>query len=102
LNKGYWILRIDVSDQDKFKQYSEAAAVALKKYKARFVIRAGMSECMEGEARLRNTVIEFPSYQDALDCWNSPEYQSAIAIRKEVTIADLVVIEGYDGPQPTT
>lgn len=102
MNKGYWILRIDVSDLDQFKKYSEAAAIALKKYNATFMVRAGKSECVEGEARLRNTVIEFPSYQDALDCWKSAEYQSAKEIRKDVSIADLVVIEGYDGPQPTS
>jgi uncharacterized protein (DUF1330 family) len=45
-------------------------------------------------------VIEFPSYQAALDCWNSPEYQAAIQLREAVSTTDLVVIEGYDGPQP--
>jgi uncharacterized protein (DUF1330 family) len=45
-------------------------------------------------------VIEFPSYQAALDCWNSPEYMAALAIRAPVTTADIVVIEGYEGPQP--
>ncbi|MDH5229950.1 MAG: DUF1330 domain-containing protein [Gammaproteobacteria bacterium] len=100
MNKGYWILRIDVSDSDQFNQYSQAAAIALKKYDAKFIIRAGKSECVEGETRLRNTVIEFPSYQLALDCWKSPEYQAAIDIRKHASIADVVVIEGHDGPQP--
>jgi uncharacterized protein (DUF1330 family) len=42
-------------------------------------------------------VIEFPSYQAALDCWNSPEYKKALAIRAPVTTADIVVIEGHDG-----
>jgi uncharacterized protein (DUF1330 family) len=49
----------------------------------------------------RNVVLEFPSYQAALDCWNSPEYQAAIALRTPpVSTIDLVIIEGYDGPQP--
>jgi len=45
-------------------------------------------------------VIEFPSYQAALDCWNSPEYKQALAIRAPVSEADMVIVEGYEGPQP--
>jgi uncharacterized protein (DUF1330 family) len=42
-------------------------------------------------------VLEFPSYQAALDCYNSPEYQRAIALRMPHSTADLIVIERYDG-----
>jgi uncharacterized protein (DUF1330 family) len=45
-------------------------------------------------------VIEFPSYQAALDCWNSPEYAKAKALRDNVSLADIVLVEGYVGPQP--
>jgi len=45
-------------------------------------------------------VIEFPSYQAALDCWNSPEYQGAAKLRHPVSTIDLVIAEGYEGAQP--
>jgi uncharacterized protein (DUF1330 family) len=45
-------------------------------------------------------VIEFPSLQAALDCYRSPEYARAIALRLNVAEADIVIIEGYSGPQP--
>ena len=45
-------------------------------------------------------MIEFPSYQAALDCWNSPAYQAALRIRQPVSTGDVVIVEGYDGPQP--
>ena len=96
---GYWIARIDVSDPERYKAYVAANAEPLKKYGARFVVRAGRFENPEGASRSRNVVIEFPSYQAALDCWHSPEYQRAIALRQPVSSADLVIIEGYDGPQ---
>lgn len=94
------MLRVDVADPERFKSYSAAAAVALKNYGGRFLARAGRTEVVEGATRMRNVVIEFPSYQDALDCWNSPEYQEAIKIRLPVSTMDIVVVEGYDGPQP--
>jgi uncharacterized protein (DUF1330 family) len=98
--KGYWIVRVDVADQEKYKAYIAANAAPLKKYGGRFLVRAGRCEAVEGGSRSRNAVIEFPSYQAALDCWKSPEYQDAIKLRAPVSTIDLLVIEGYDGPQP--
>ena len=99
--KGYWIVRVDVADQEKYKTYVAANAEPFKKFGARFLVRAGRFENPEGESRTRNIVIEFPSYQAALNCWNSPEYQAAIKLRLSVSTVDLVIIEGYEGPQPS-
>ena len=98
--KGYWIVRVDVADQEKYKAYIAANAEPLKKYGARFLVRAGRFENPEGTSRARNAVIEFPTYQAALDCWHSPEYQQAIKFRQLVSTVDLIIIEGYEGPQP--
>ena len=98
--KGYWIVRVDITDQEQYKTYVAANAEPLKKYGARFLVRGGRFENPEGASRTRNAVIEFPSYQAALDCWKSPEYQHAITLRHPVSTADLIIIEGYEGPQP--
>jgi uncharacterized protein (DUF1330 family) len=98
--KGYWIGRVDVADAEKYKAYVAANAKPLATYGAKFLVRAGRFENPEGASRSRNVVIEFPSYQAALDCWNSPEYQAAIKLRAPVSSIDLVIVEGYDGPQP--
>ncbi len=98
--KGYWIARVDVTDPARYDLYRAENAEALRKYGGRFLIRGGSFEAPEGTSRRRNVVIEFPSYQAALDCYHSPEYHRARAIREGVAESDLVVIEGYDGPQP--
>ena len=98
--KGYWVVRLDVADMEKYKAYIAANAEPLQKYGARFLVRGGRFENPEGSSRTRNAVVEFPSYQAALDCYKSPEYQRAIKLRTPVSSADFVVIEGYDGPQP--
>jgi uncharacterized protein (DUF1330 family) len=101
MTKGYWIVRVDVADQEKYKDYVAANAGPFKKYGARFLVRSGRFKNVEGSSRTRNVVIEFPSYQAALDCWNSPGYQEAVKLRQPVSTMDLIVIEGYDGPQPS-
>jgi uncharacterized protein (DUF1330 family) len=98
--KGYWIVRVDITDMEKYKEYVAANAAPLKKYGARFLVRGGSFENPEGSSRSRNAVIEFPSYQAAVECWHSPGYQQAIALRQPVSTADLVIIEGYEGVQP--
>lgn len=98
--KGYWIARVDIADAEKYQGYIAANAKPFKQYGARFLVRSGRHETPEGASRQRNIVIEFPSYQAALDCWKSPDYQAARALRLPVSEIDLVIIEGYDGPQP--
>jgi uncharacterized protein (DUF1330 family) len=98
--KGYWIVRVDITDPEQYKAYVAANAAPLKQYGARFLVRAGRFEAVEGGSRARNAVIEFPSYQAAVDCWHSPGYQEALKLRAPVSTIDLIIIEGYEGPQP--
>lgn len=98
--KGYWIARLDVSDVEQYKAYVAANAKPFREYGARFVVRGGRFETPEGTSRSRNVVLEFPSYQAALDCWHSADYQAAIKLRAPVSTIDLIIIEGYDGAQP--
>ena len=98
--KGYWIPQIDVSNPEGYKPYAAANPGIFQKFGGRFVVRGGKFEGIEGESRSRNVVIEFPDYATALACYRSPEYQENIKRRQPHSIADLVIIEGYDGPQP--
>jgi uncharacterized protein (DUF1330 family) len=99
--KGYWVALVDVNDPEKYKAYVAANAVAFRKYGARFLTRGGAAETVEGKARSRTVVIEFKDYATALACYRSPEYAKAIALRTGASSADIIVVEGYDGPQPT-
>ena len=97
--KGYWIPHLDVSDPEGYKAYMAATPEAHRKYHGHVLVRGGTCEVVEGKARARTVVLEFPSYQAARDCYRSPEYQAAMALRQGKAEADLLVIEGYDGPQ---
>ena len=98
--KGYWIARVQVDNPDGYAPYAAANPAIFKKFGGRFIVRSGKFECPEGQSRSRNVVIEFPDYATALACYNSPEYQANIKVRQPHSVADLVIIEGFDGPQP--
>jgi uncharacterized protein (DUF1330 family) len=96
--KGYWIGRVDVHNDDGYKPYVAANSAIFKKFGGRPVVRGGKFTAVEGQSRSRNVVIEFPDYETALACYRSPEYQENIKVRQPHSIADLIIIEGYDSP----
>ena len=98
--KAYWIARVDVNNDEGYKPYALANPAIFKKFGGRFVTRGGKSEGVEGTSRSRNVVIEFPDYAAAVACYRSPEYQQNLKIRQANAVTDLVIVEGYDGPQP--
>jgi uncharacterized protein (DUF1330 family) len=98
--KGYWIARVDVSSDEGYKPYAAANPAIFKKFGGRFVVRGGRFEAVEGKARSRNVVVEFPDFDSALACYRSPEYQENIKRRLAHSVGDILIIEGYDGPQP--
>ena len=99
--KAYWIAHVDIADPEGYKAYVAANAAPFRKYGARFLVRGGEATPLEGEHRARHVVIEFKDAETARACFESPEYQHALSLRRPVSTADLVIVEGYEGPQPT-
>ena len=100
--KGYWVALADITDPEGYKAYIEENAKAFGKYGGRLLARGGASERPEGLTRSRIVVIEFADYAAALECYRSPEYAKAMALREGKSVMDLAIVEGYDGPQPST
>jgi uncharacterized protein (DUF1330 family) len=95
--KGYWIAHVDVNDPEGYKQYMALNGKAFAKYNAKFLVRGGTNVTKSGKLRSRHVVLEFDSYETALACYDSPEYQEAAAVRDKYSTADVIVIQGYDG-----
>lgn len=95
--KAYWIAHVEIRDPERYKDYVSTARPAFERYGARFIARGGAWKALEGPGRSRNVIIEFASMQDALACYNSPEYQAAKAIRVSVADGEITIVEGYDG-----
>ncbi len=98
--KGYWVVSGEVTDPEGYKAYIAANATALTKYGARFLVRGGRSEVVEGRGYSRTVVVEFKDFDTASACYRSPEYAEAKAFRDGKAELNIAVIEGYDGPQP--
>ncbi len=92
--KAYWIARIDVRDPEGYKGYVAASRLAFDRFGAKFLVRGGASEAVEGTGRARNVIIEFPSMEQARDCYYSSEYQAAKAIRQKFADGEIVLVEG--------
>lgn len=92
--KGYWIAFVSIRDASKYPDYVAAAKPAFEKYGAKFIVRGGDFAQMEGDSGNRQVVIEFASKQQAIDCYNSPEYQIAAKIRQSCADGNLVIVEG--------
>ena len=99
MSKGYWIVSVDISNPESYKHYIAENRNAFRKYGARFLIRGGKSEVVEGTGRTRIVVIEFRDYATAR--YHSPKYAKAIGLRKGSAVADIIIADGYHGPQPT-
>lgn len=92
--KGYVIARVTVTDPDRYAVYAKMATEAIRQHGGRPLARGGQFEALEGEARARNVIIEFDSFEQAKAYYRSAEYQAAKAEREGAAIGEFVAVEG--------
>lgn len=88
-----WIAHVDVTDAEAYSRYASGATVAIAAHGGVFLARGGRYVQLEGKERPRNVVARFPSLEAAIACYNSPDYQLALAHAKGASVRDLVVVE---------
>lgn len=92
---GYMIVRVNVTDWEKYRQYMDATPGILNKYGGRFIVRGGRTTTLEGpEEHSRVVVVEFPSYEEAVKFYHSPEYSAAKRLREGAARAQFLAVEG--------
>lgn len=92
--KGYMIVRMTVTDPETYKRYAAMASEAMRLHGATPLVRGGRQEAVEGEARPRNVVLEFASFEAARAYYFSPEYQAAVGVRAPAGTGEVVLVEG--------
>ena len=97
MKKGYWIsLYSKVKNQENLKKYSKAVIPIIKSFGGVPLIRGGKYQTYNGEDFIRTVVWEFPSYEKAIECHNSEEYQSGWSLAKNTTKRHMQVVEGFN------
>ncbi|ESW73362.1 hypothetical protein X760_08640 [Mesorhizobium sp. LSHC422A00] len=92
--KGYWMAMVDVTDPENYPKYIAANKAAFDKYGAKFLTRGGQSSSPEGPSGNRHVIVEFESYEIALACFHSPEYQAALKFRRAYSTSHFAIVEG--------
>ena len=96
MKKGYWIsLYSKVENQENLKKYSEAVIPIIKSFGGVPLIRGGEHQTYNGEDFIKTVVWEFPSYEKAIECHDSVEYQAGWCLAKDTTTRHMQVIEGF-------
>ena len=98
--KGYWIGQVDVDRHGRLQALHGGQPGAVRHIRRTLSgARRPPAKCPRARRASRIVVLEFPSYDAALACYRSPEYQAAKKLREGKAEFDLVIVEGYDGPK---
>ncbi len=93
---GYFMIRsTNVRDQVAFDEYSKLWKPIAEKYGAQFIAGRGVRhETREGDDYPRNLIVEFPSYDQAVACYDDPDYKVALGLaQKAYEHRELVIVE---------
>ena len=92
---AYAILQIYITNKENYKEYLNQVTSIVKKHQGEYIVRGGKSEVVEGEWNYQRTVVvKFPSYDAAIQWYNSEEYAPIKKIREDNSEGNCIIIEG--------
>ena len=95
MSKGYWIsVHEKIEDPKILSEYAKKATIAIQGHQGNFLCRGGKNICLEGSAKPRTVIVEFPSFDLAKQAYNSSVYREALNILKGSVKRNLQIIEG--------
>jgi uncharacterized protein (DUF1330 family) len=93
---GMWVVHVNVKDDDKYAQYIKGSSRVAADHGGAFIARGGRYEQKEGPEFTRNVLIRFPTYEKAVEAYESDEYQAIVGIAKESSDRLLTILETDD------
>ena len=92
---AYMIVRVSVTDWDKYNQYMKVTPGIIAKHGGKFIVRGGQTVTLEGPPeKWRIVVVEFPDLEKAKEFYHSQDYADAKKIREGAALAQFVAVEG--------
>ncbi len=88
-----WIGHVEVTDPEGYAEYAAKAGEVIPSKGGRFIARGGRYQQLEGKDHPRNVVIEFDTFEDAIACYQSPEYQAIAKQAQACSNRSVVIVE---------
>lgn len=93
---GMWIAHVNVKDDEAYAEYIKDASRVVAAHDGVFIARGGSYRQMEGKEYARNVVIRFPTYDRAVECYESDQYRAIVDTAKDSAERTLVIVEVDD------
>lgn len=93
---GMWIVQVEVRDDVGYAKYLEGSTKVVPEFDGEFIARGGRYQQMEGKERPRNVVVRFPTYERAVEAYESDEYQAIVGLAKESAERSFTILEVDD------
>src|SRR5579883_423196 len=95
---AYWVARSNINDPVEYKKHTDRVPAIIAKFGGKVLARGGRSQILEGPDKFhRFVVIEFPTLEQGVACYNSPEYLAAAALRQSgAGEVETIMVEGGD------
>ena len=99
---AYWVAHAKINNPVEYKKYTDQIPGIIAKFGGRVLARGGAQKINEGgpdfEKFHRHVVIEFPTMEQAVACFESKEYQDAASFRRADAVGEVlnVVVDGGD------
>ena len=90
---AYWLARALINEPVAYKRYTDQVPAIIAKYGGKVLARGGRFQIMEGPGKFaRFVVIEFPSFEEGVACFQSPEYDAAARHRRENGVGEVETV----------
>jgi uncharacterized protein (DUF1330 family) len=93
---AYWVARSRITDPVEYKKYTDLVPGIIARFGGKVLARGGRFQIMEGPDKFhRFVVIEFPTFEQGVACFKSPEYDAAASFRRSgAGEVETIMVEG--------
>ena len=93
---GMWVVHIEVKDAESYGEYLEGSTRVVAEFDGEFIARGGRYEQKEGKEFPRNVIVRFPTYDRAVEAYESDDYQAIVGIAKAAAERFFIILETDD------
>jgi len=92
---AYILVEIEITDPVGYEEYKKQAAVTVRQYGGKYIVRGGACETLEGDWQpKRIVVLQFDNIERAKAWLNSPEYVEPRKQRHRTAKTRMILVEG--------